>query len=433
MFRYTLSLLFTFLLLSQLYAQNSANSLTLEDAYAILEQTNPQLQDKKIIEQLSDKEQQITDKAKLPQLMFKGQAQTQSASVQLELPPGVSLPFTINQPRNTYKTYAEAQYTIYDGGFNKAQKEITSAKLQSDLINLAVTEYQLQGQINELFLKINLLKEQKVLLEYTLNALSERKETVSAGVAEGVLLQSELTRITIKILELTSQQNNLKENINGLVAMLSTFLNKEITAETNLILPKKAAQNTTTTRPELQLIAANEKQLLAGIKTIDAARKPKIGAYAQGGVGYPNPLNFLNNETSTYGLAGVQFNWQITDWKKSSTQKEMIALQSEKLKNADAALQQNISAKHSKYVADVKRLNAQLESDKQIVKLQEQITEQTKAMLDDGVINHAEYINQLNEELKAKQNIVIHNAELQSIEIGYWYDLGANFSTTKTN
>jgi hypothetical protein len=119
MFRYTLSLLFTFLLLSQLYAQNSANSLTLEDAYAILEQTNPQLQDKKIIEQLSDKEQQITDKAKLPQLMFKGQAQTQSASVQLELPPGVSLPFTINQPRNTYKTYAEAQYTIYDGGFNK--------------------------------------------------------------------------------------------------------------------------------------------------------------------------------------------------------------------------------------------------------------------------------------------------------------------------
>jgi outer membrane protein TolC len=291
----------------------------------------------------------------------------------------------------------------------------------------------LQGQINELFLKINLLKEQKVLLEYTLNALSERKETVSAGVAEGVLLQSELTRITIKILELTSQQNNLKENINGLVAMLSTFLNKEITAETNLILPKKAAQNTTTTRPELQLIAANEKQLLAGIKTIDAARKPKIGAYAQGGVGYPNPLNFLNNETSTYGLAGVQFNWQITDWKKSSTQKEMIALQSEKLKNADAALQQNISAKHSKYVADVKRLNAQLESDKQIVKLQEQITEQTKAMLDDGVINHAEYINQLNEELKAKQNIVIHNAELQSIEIGYWYDLGANFSTTKTN
>ena len=56
-------------------------------------------------------------------------------------------------------------------------------------------------------------------------------------------------------------------------------------------------------------------------KVLDAKRKPKLFAYGQAGLGYPNPLNFLDSDLAPYALGGLTFIWPLTSGKSTHYQK----------------------------------------------------------------------------------------------------------------
>ena len=60
-------------------------------------------------------------------------------------------------------------------------------------------------------------------------------------------------------------------------------------------------------RPEQELFQLQRNLILAQSDLITAARKPKLSAFAQAGIGYPNPLNLLDNNPAPYGLIGAAF------------------------------------------------------------------------------------------------------------------------------
>ena len=414
-----------FLMLNIFVFGQPRTELSLEEAYALLEKNYPILQNSGLLQQIYQKELEQIDIAQKPMLRFKTDGQLVSEKVQLETN-GAMLPFEIDRPIFSIKTYVEAQYLILDGGMMEAKKKIKEAQLHAALQDIEVNRFALRKRINDLFFGIMLLREQSKLLDISLKNIQSRKKQVAAGLEMGVLLESELTKLEVKELQIKTTQDNLKFQISGLSNTLSDWIGVELAEDVQFKFPTlpPPAEIPDLHRPEQKQFQLQKAAILSQMEMVDVAKKPKLSAFAQAGIGYPNPLNFLSSDIAPFGILGVQFSWQITDWKKSEKDKDILNLQAQKLNHAAATFDFNMNAQKSKYLADVNRLLFQIEQDQKITKLQTKILEQLAAQLDEGVITSTDYIIQLNAELASRQNLLIHQTELAKVQLDFWNERG---------
>jgi len=406
--------------------QSPLTELPLTRAYELLENRYPLLENGNLIKSVLGLETEAIDKGSLPSVYLKADSRLQSESASLDLPEGTVLPFQIDVPLYSAKTYLEAQYTILDGNMADAQKRLKEAQAKADLQGLEVDRFALKERVNKLFINIILLREQSKLFDISIEDLKARKEKIEAGVDEGVLLQSDLNKIKVRELELAAQQDNLSFKLTGLVQSLSYLIGQEIDENAELQLPNmanpKAIPNID--RPEQKLFQLQQQTILANNDLIDASLRPRLVTYAQAGAGYPNPLNFLDNNFAPFGVVGLQFNWKITDWRKADLDREKLSLQTMKLKNAEETFEFNLQSADASYLAEIDRLSAQLEHDDKIAELQSDILTQMAVQLDEGVITSAEYITQVNAELAARQNMLIHRVERKNAQLEFWNKRG---------
>lgn len=399
--------------------------ISLSEAYVLLEKQYPVLQNTGLLDQIHQKEIAQLDIAKLPSLMWYTDGRLQSQSTSLNSDGGM-VPVEIDQPLFSLKTYVEANYNILDGGINEVQRKLKEVQLVADQQNIEVDRFALRKRINQLFINITIGREQSKLLDFSLNDLEVRKERVAASVELGTALESEMSKVEVKILELSAQQDNLAYQISGLVNSLSQLIGEDLADGVQLAFPEMPAVQLIPTidRPEQKLFRLQREAILAQSDMIEAQKRPKLGAYAQAGVGYPNPLNILDNNIAPYAVIGARFGWQITDWKKSKVDQEILSLQAQKLNNAQATLEFNIASQEANYLADVKRLHAQIQQDEKIAQLQALILQQLAAQLDEGVITSTDYLTQGNAELSARQNLTIHQTELLKIQVEFLNERG---------
>ena len=421
-------LIFTLPLISQQSAnQETPPTLTLTEAYSLLEAQYPSLQDSGIITQIYQTEIRIIEKERLPSINLNADGRLQSESPSLDLPEGLMLPFEIDLPLYAGKAYIEAQYSIYDGGINKARKSLKLHQLNNETQGLEVERYQLKDRINQLFINITLLRAQLEIFDLSIKDLNQRKANLTAAVEEGVVLVTQLNKLKVKELELKANRNELENKLKGLLMTLAVVIGQPVQSDIELIFPKFPVPRhlPTINRPEIKQIENQQNMILANSELIDAAKRPKIGAFVQGGVGYPNPLNFLDNEAAPYGIVGLKFQWPIINYKKNEDSKELLSLRSLRLDNAKETLLFNLKTKEASYIYDVRNLESQKAKLEEIALLERDILNQLSYQLDEGVINSTEYVTQMNAELRARQNILINQTKLLQLQINFWNERGA--------
>lgn len=409
------------------FGQHPLSKLSLQEAYQLLEERYPALKDEGLITAIHQEDIKKLAQNRLPELYLKGEARLQSENVSINLPEGSTLPLDVDLPLYSARTYVEAQYVILDGQLNEVQKNLKDLALEVDLQKMAVNRFALRERINQLFVNVEILRSQAQLFVISLEDLATRKRQIQAAVEEGVALPSEVTKIEVKILELQAQQENVVYQIQGFLSTLEDYLGQSLSEEVQLVFPSFPSSNILPAiqRPEQQLFQLQSKQLLANADLIDVRQKPQLRAFAQAGIGYPNPLNLFDNSVAPYGLIGLQFNWKITDWKRDQMDKTILSLQAQKTQNAQVTFEFNLQKQEAAYRATLDRLEAQLAKDDQIAKLQADILDQLAVQLEEGVITASDYIIQVNAELKARQNMVIHQAEILKNQIEFLNSRGA--------
>ena len=411
---------------SQILFSQSLMTLSLNDAYSLLEARYPVLQNDILFDQIYQKELQQLDIAQKPSIEWKADGRFQSESTKLEAG-DAPLPFEINQPLVNIRTFVEANYILLDGGIYEAQRKLKTAQLQVEKQNLEVDKFELRARINQLFVGIEVMRAQVKIFDISLLDLATRKERIEASIEMGVLLPSELSKIEVKALELKAQRDNIIYQIEGMINSLGQLIGKELPIDVNLSFPTLPALTTIPelNRPEQELFKIQREAILAQSDIIDTQKNPKISAYAQAGLGYPNPLNILDNSIAPYGIIGARFSMPITDWKKTEVDRELLSLQAQKLINAEATLEFNLNTKKANYLATIKRINAQIQREEEIAKLQTQILEQLAVQLDEGIITSADYITQVNAELKSRQNLAIYKTQLLKTQLEFLNERGA--------
>jgi len=399
--------------------------LDLSTAYQLLEQRYPALQDDQLLARTYELDAQLLAIDKLPGIALKADGRLQSESTQLNTG-GSEMAFAIDQPLVAIKTYLEVNYILLDGGMNKANAKVQQAQLAVDQQTIRVQRYALRERINQLFLAINLLREQAKLFEFTRADLQSREAAAQASVGNGVALVSDLAQLQVRLLELNGQEEEVTYQEQELRASLAYLVGEDLPAAVRLVLPElgEPAEVPPIDRPEQALYRLQQQAVLAQTDRLAAQRKPRLSAYAQAGVGYPNPLNILDNGTAPYGLVGVGFNWPIVDWQKEKLQRERLSVQVQRIDNQQATLAFNIEAGKAAYLLAIARLDSQLANDQAIAELQATILAQLAVQLDEGVITSTDYVSQLNTTLRARQQLVLHQLARQQAQLNYWYSRG---------
>jgi outer membrane protein TolC len=410
---------------SSLYSQ-AKSTLSLAEAYSLIEQEYPNLKNSDVLDQMYQRELDGLEKGRLPELFLKADSRVQSENLKIVTEPGSPVPFEFELPLFSAKAMVEAKYDILDGGFNEAQKTLKTVQLLADMQNIEVQRYSLHEHINQLFVNIILLREQSILYDYSLDDLASRKNLVAAGVEFGTVLPSELTRIAVSELQLKSQRTDARTRVSGMIRTLSKLLGVELDVDIVLELPnlEDAEIIPELNRPEIELFDLQREAVLAQSDMIDVSRRPHLSAFAQAGVGYPNPVNLFDVNGAPFGLIGVNFAWRITDWKKQDLERDILSLKAQQIQYAKETFKFNLNTQEENYLSEIYRIRDLTAIDQEIADLESVILDQLAAQLEEGVITSAEYISQVNAELRARQNLLIHETELLKTQLDFWNSRG---------
>lgn len=400
-------------------------SLALTEAYEILEERYPLLRNGALLQQIEQNQKALINAEGKPVISLKADGRLQSETINLESDNPMS-PLNTSRPLVSAQTYLDASYLLLDGGLQEARQNLVTAQTKTELQQQEVDRFQLRERVNQLFLAISTLREQAVLFELSLNDLAARQTQVQAGVEYGVLLPTELTQLQVKEQELLAQQDNLNYQLTGAIQSLEQLLGLQLSPTVTLVYPPLGSTDLLPAiqRPEQQLFQLKQEAILVQVQLAESERKPKLQLFAQAGIGYPNPLNLLDSGVAPYGIIGAGFSWKLLDWDKTRLQKETFQLQATQLQNARETFEFNLSQGEAQYRAEIDRINAQILRDEKIASLQAEILEQMAVQLDEGVITSAEYVNQLNAELRARQNSAIHQVQLLQTQLAFWNNRG---------
>ena len=415
----TVVLLFT-LLISPIISWSQQEALTLNEAYKLAEANYPLIKDQRLLESISEYNLELINRKRLPTINLVGLGQLQSDNLQIG-EDGSNSPINIDVPLESYRGYLDLDFNVFDGGITNAYRAIEKSQLKVNQQALKVNLRNLKDRVNVLFLNILLQKQQQSLIKTSIESIEVNIEMMQSGFDNGTVLESELSKLKVRKIELESEEINLEGNIKATTALLIELLGTPLTSETKLLLPDTVMQqsNLDISRPEEQLFEFQTNLLEAQKGKINASRLPKLSAFAQGGIGYPNPLNFADISNSTYAIGGIRLNWNVFDWGIAKKEKEKIEIIKEQIAVDREIFEFNINQQQDNFLEKIEALNLQIEKDKAIVKLQSEILEQSSVQLQEGVINSNEYLIQVNNELSARQQMQLHLVRKQKLQIEY--------------
>jgi outer membrane protein TolC len=392
-------------------------SLSLQQAYDLAQKNYPLIKQRELLKQTTGLTIDNLNKGYLPQFSLGGQATYQSEVTTIDVPiPG----FKFNPPsKDQYKILADLNQVIYDGGVIKQQKNIQQMNEEVNQQKIEVDLYTIKDRINQLFLGVIYFDEQLKQIELVKADLNDGIKKVQAQVNNGVALKSNLNLLQVQLLTTDQRGIELKASRKGLIDVLSLFINQPLPETVQLETPVvPSISYGDIQRPELKLFSYQDQLLNSQTKLIDAKNLPKANFFVQGGYGKPG-LDFLKNQFDFFYTTGVRFNWnfgglytQKREKKIIDVNKKIVDIQKETfLLNTNTALKQQES--------EINKYQQLIAADQQIIELRTKVKQAANAQLENGVITTIDFLQDVNAEDQARQNLIIHQIQLLQSQINY--------------
>jgi outer membrane protein TolC len=394
-----------------------AQELTLAECYSLARDNYPNLKQSGLLEEISALKSENTKTNYLPKINLNGQATYQSDVTKVAISmPGITIP-TVS--KDQYKMYLDFQQNIWDGGLTNAQLQLEEAALKTNLSQLETELFQLRDKVNQVWFTALLARQSISVIETQIGVLDERIKTVASGVKNGVTEQSNLDILKAEKISASQQIDELESGYQATLKVLSILIGKEVATSTKLVSNEPQLQDGTgLSRPELALFESQKKQLDASSELLKRQRYPKVFGFGQAGYGKPG-LNMMNDKFDTYYLIGVGLSWNVFDWNKSNRDRKAVELQKDIVKSQNETFNQNISMLLEQQIANVGKLRKLIDSDGEIIGLRESVARRSASKLDNGEINSADYVTDLNAATLAKLKLETHKIQLNEAIIKY--------------
>lgn len=202
--------------------------------------------------------------------------------------------------------------------------------------------------------------------------------------------------------------------------MLSNITGFTFDKNTRLVIPlAEVRQEQTLSRPELQIFDLRKDQLDVSMKLLDSKRRPKVFGFATLGYGNPPGNNFFKDEFAPFAIVGAGVRWNVFDWSKTSNEIQIIHYQKDLADTRKADLSAQLNRLLETKMAEIKNLEARLETGSELVAIRKRISETAGSKFENGVITATEFIHEFNAEKQAVINLEIHRIQLALSKVEY--------------
>lgn len=314
--------------------------------------------------------------------------------------------------KNQYKVQLEAKQVVYDGGLTKRMKALEESSYLLEDKNVEVNLYGLNEQVNELYFLVLLFQEQVEILELTKATINEQLRVVESGVRNGVLMPGDADVIKAELLKLEQSMTELNAGRVSGLEVLSELMDTTINEDVVLKQPKNLVANTnlSNARPEYELMELQSRKIGSASKLNDAYRYPIVALFGNIGYGYPG-MNMMEDKADVIYSFGVSFSWKIWDWGKVKRERQVNKIMQEKISVQRKVFDENIRVANKKVNNNIKKLDAAIAKDDEIIALRERISKTKESQLKNGVITSSAYLIELNAETQAKMNKQLHEIQ----------------------
>jgi outer membrane protein TolC len=299
---------------------------------------------------------------------------------------------------------------LFDGGVVGVQKDMKAIEGEIKNLETEAGLYQLNELVNQYFFGILSMKQSARILMLKEEVLVEREKSIKSGVEQGVVLESELSRIRAEIAYAKQQLIEVELGINKLKESLKVLAGfNAVTFE--LVVPDSILINDTIKRVELNLFSANRNYLESAGKLQNKRYLPHFDAFGKAGYSYPG-LNMFENQSDMYYIVGVKLAWQLVDWNQSKKEKQLLMLQKSSVDISQVDFLRGVELKVRVEEQEIEKIQELILHDKEIIAYKKQVSLSSASSLDNGTITTADYIADLNAELNARYEFERHKIRL---------------------
>jgi outer membrane protein TolC len=374
---------------------------------------------------------------RLPALTANGQAQYQSdgTSFSPNIPPGSPLAgFAFpTPPHDTYDAHAEARQSLYDPTI-APRRAAERAQLALSQAQVRITLFGTRQEVDDAFFTALDLQMRTAQLDASAVDLRAHLRDAAAKLREGAALPGDTASLAASLLQREQDLAQARSDRHAAIARLSALVGRPISDDTPLALPDQnalavlvasaaASIDTERARPEYAQFTASRESLARQEAVVAAQEKPRVSAFARGGVGRPG-LNMLSSSVDSYWLAGVQVQWTPWTWGTVGRNREALELQRQIVATNEASFTSSLRRSVQPQLASIARLDTALALDERIVALREEVERETAAKLREGVITAAEYADRSTELLTAGLARSQHRIELARARATFLTTLG---------
>ncbi|MEC5156899.1 TolC family protein [Chryseobacterium sp. MP_3.2] len=386
----------------------NSQTLTLDECYDLAKQNYPLIKRHDLIAKSKDYNLQNATKGWLPQIQVVGQATYQNDVIQFP----IQLPNMTVEPvsKDQYKVFADVQQNIYDGGMITNQKKIATINSEIELQKTEVETDQLEMRINQIYFGILQTDEQIQQTELTKSDLSSGLKKAETQLENGVIFRSNVDVLKAQIINIDQKQLELQSTKKSFLQMLSLFIQKNLDENTILQKPEKILIQDENKRAELKLFDLQKAVLDQQKSNINSRNLPKLGVFFQGGYGKPG-FNMLKNEFDLFYIGGVRLNIPISGFYTKKNDLALVGIQQEEIDIQKENFLFNQQFQTIQNNNDLEKIQQLIEKDDELVNLRESIKKSSFAQLENGVITTSDYLREVNELDRAKNQKITHEIQ----------------------
>jgi outer membrane protein TolC len=367
--------------------------------------------------------------AYLPEINAMGLATYQSDVVKLPFQiPGQEM---LDLPHGRFQAYIDLKQLIYDGGMTRLNADLAGKETVINKQQLRVSLQSLKEQTLNIFFSIGIMKKTESIILNSKDLLEQKQRILGEAFEGGIIDESGVLRIKAEIMKLEQKIDEVRQQTVGLAEILSLLTGTQIAPEIEFVIPTGLEIDLTDEfkRPELVLLSLQQEKLASMSELHEASKQPKIFAFGQGGLGYPNPLNIFNNEISPFGMVGIRCTYHIWDWGNRQREQEILRLQSQMLETDRENVIRNIDIQLQTHIEKIRELTQTIEKDRELIRVRQEILQMTSRQLDEGIIGSNDYIEAVHEEQDAKLKMESNRILLELAKANYLNQKGTFFTT----
>ncbi|WKK59635.1 TolC family protein [Sphingobacterium sp. BN32] len=384
--------------------------LQIDSCFEMAKRNFPLINQLGLLQQSKDFSIDNANKAYLPQVSINGSATYQSDVTKVPIAiPSMSIP---SLSKDQYKAYAEVNQALSDMFLVKDQHKLIEANNKVESQKIEVELYKLRDRITQLFFGILLLDAQIKQTNLMKSDIENGIQQIESAVRNGTSTRSNLSKLQAELLKVEQRETEQQAAKNAYLQMLAYFIGKPLSEDVELIASSGTVNDNAINRPELSLFQDQDDAIAIQNQLLYNRSLPRFSAFVQGGVGRPG-LNMLNPDMQGYYIAGLRLNWNLSSLYTYKNDKKNIDISRQLLEKQKETFLFNVDITLLQQKEETNKYRKLIDTDNEIVQLRELVKKATAAQLKNGVASTYDYMTAVTEEDQARQNMVLHQIQLQ--------------------